>query len=239
MVGAGLSCAGPFQAPIRSADDKPGDLYNCQPTAGATVFWRVLDEFGRRERVTPAPNPTPPRTTFVAFSPPPASIQEPPVLPPGTTPLGGGCYAYAGLPEVPAQPPRVVSDVLEGWDSGAHSIVTHPRDCRLRFATPDVIGAACGLAPANTPAGVDVERITHGFLVSRNNGVPSVRVIERGVIRTGYVPTPVGTQLEITRRGSQVFYVVSGVGQVHASTVPSTGPVKAAASLYAPGDTIG
>ena len=242
VVAGGSSCTGPFPVPADQAvGARPqGFFYTCSITQSSTVlFWRVLDEFGRRERVLPAPNPAPPRTTLVPFSPPPASIGEPAVLPPGTTSLGGGCYAVAEIPAVPEQPPRVVSEVLDAWDSGAHSIVSHARDCRLRFSVPNVIGAACGLTPASTPAAVDVERITHGFIVSRNNGVPSVRVVERGAIRTAYLPVALGTQLEITRRGSQVFYSVAGVGQVHASTMPSTGPVKAAASLYARGDTLG
>lgn len=241
VIGAnGSACTGPFVRPDAIAITNPGLYYNCTNVAGGTpVWWRVTDEFGTRERVVPAPNPAPPRVTFVPFSPPPASIGEPPVLPPGTTSIGGGCYAVAAVPATPATFPRVVTEALDAWDSGAHSIVSHPRDCRLRFTVPDSIGAACGLTPESTRAAVDIERITHGFLISRNNGVPSVRVIERGAVRTDYIVAPVGTEVQVVRRGPQVVYFVGDGVQVYASTVPSTGPVKAAASLYAPGDTIG
>ncbi|MGL6290506.1 MAG: hypothetical protein ACRC2H_07470, partial [Silanimonas sp.] len=91
VQGSGVACSGPLPAPQRDPSRPAPYYYTCENVGGGVVtWWRVLDEFGRRERVLPPPNPAPPRVTFVPFSPPPASIGEPPILPPGATSLGGG-----------------------------------------------------------------------------------------------------------------------------------------------------
>lgn len=233
---AGVGSCSSFTAPIRTARQQSSTGIVCQSAAGAR-YRRVLDEFGRSEAVTPAPVLRPPAETFVPFSPPPAT--QPVTIPPGATDLGGGCYAFPPRPEVPGTPASTRVQADQAWDSGAHSEVAHPADCRLTFTASDAIGAACGLTPAGTQPRSDVERITHGFILSRNNGVPSARVIESGEVVTGFIPVAIGETLQVTRIGTQVIYNVASAGQVYASTRPSSGPVKAAASLFAPGDSIG
>lgn len=214
----------------------PPDGTRCRPTGTGTAFFQVTDEFGRRVPV-PRPSPAPSRFTRIPTLPPPPV--QPVVVPAGATDLGNGCYAFPPRPAEPGTPPSYRVEVKQEWDAGAHSQVSHPADCRLTFTVSDSIGVVCGLTAASTPAGVEVDRVEHGFIVSKNNGVPSVRVIERGQVVTGFFPVAIGEVLQVTRRGEQVFYNVASAGQVHVSERPSKGPVKVAASLYALGDSVG
>lgn len=153
-------------------------------------------------------------------------------------PVGAGCYRYPAVSPSPAVPSRWVDETPAGWDAGAHSADQLNGDLRLTFDVNGSIGVVCGFTPASTAPSVEPDRVTHGFYVTRVQGILSLLVYESGAAVFGPRLVQPGDLLDVIRRGSTIFYRHQGV-VVYTSRVASSGTIKVAASLYGPEDTVG
>ena len=154
------------------------------------------------------------------------------------TPLGAGCYRLPAEPPVAAVPSRFVTATRAGWDAGAHSEAQLDGDLRLTFTVNDSIAVVCGFTPADTAPSADPGRITHGFYVTRVQGVLSLFVYESGASVFGPRAVSVGDTLDVLRLGQAVIYRRNGFS-IYTSRTKSTGVIKVGASLYGPEDSIG
>lgn len=154
------------------------------------------------------------------------------------TPVGAGCYRYPAIPASPATPSVWTDDTSTGWDAGAHSVDQLDGNLRLSFAVNESIGVVCGFTWASTAPSADPARVTHGFYVTRVQGVMSLLVYESGAAVFGPRTVGVGDVLDVIRLAGTVLYRHQGV-VIYTSRVASTGTLKVAASLYGPEDMIG
>lgn len=117
------------------------------------------------------------------------------------------------------------------WNAGARTIATLPEDGAFSFSVGQSIGIVCGL---NTnDQSVSYREIGHGFLIEDTR----YRVIEAGIVKTGWAGYAKSATFKIERRWGVVTYWLNDT-LIYTSAAPSSGTVFLDASFYAYGDTI-
>lgn len=139
--------------------------------------------------------------------------------------------AIPPTPSTAARPPAI-SEMNIGWNSGAETGARVTGQANLSFQVPvSAVGVVVGLSDKPRTGGYT--NIAHGLYISSGR----VRVVENGVLKTGFVRYASGQQFAIQRSGDAVTYSVGGA-PLATSTDTTTGPVFGVASLYMAGDSV-
>ena len=146
------------------------------------------------------------------------------------------CYDYPAVEEIAATSEQTITDNQYGWNSSAHSVVSHAGDLYTQFDVPACIGVVCGLAPAHK--GSDPRDVDHAFYCYKSAGKEVWVVQERGVAKTAPVVRDPDTDVfRIERRGSTVRYFFNGKTK-YVSTLPRSGCQVVVACMYAAQDGV-
>jgi hypothetical protein len=150
-----------------------------------------------------------------------------------TTGQDGSLVCTEPVAAVAPTPAIILTNPNIGWTGSAISLESLTGNGVLEFQVPvGSVGVVCGLSESSTTTGYT--EIDWAFHCRRG----TYRIVENGTPVTGSIAYTDGAKFQVERIGSNIFYLVDGVGVYSSTITTSQTSLLADCSMYFGGDQI-